>query len=81
MTKSGSFKAGDLVVLAKDKRTVFQVVAVQVGGDKCIVEEFDVSHHKLTGSPRMHLVADELRPFSEDASQMAARIVREATKT
>jgi len=62
MAKSGSFRVGDLVVTPKQKGIVFQVVAVQVGGDKCIVGEFDVSHQKLTGSP--HTSANDLRTFT-----------------
>jgi hypothetical protein len=79
MTKTVSFKKGDLVVLPKEKNIVFQVVGLQVGGDKCVVQEFDVSHQKLVGNTQMHFSASDLRPFMEDASQVAARIVREAT--
>ena len=75
-----SFNVGDLVMLPKEKGIVFQVVAVQIGGDKCVVQEFDVSRQKLVGNAQMHFSGSDLRPFKEDASQAAARIVREATE-
>jgi hypothetical protein len=82
MAKSVGFNIGDLVVLPKEKEKdmVFQVVAVQIGGDKYVIQEFDVSRQKLLGNTQMNFSVSDLRPFKEDASQAAARIVREATK-
>jgi hypothetical protein len=75
------FSPSDLVINPQTKGIVFQVVARQVGGEKLIVQEFDVSRHKLVdGAPSMYFLPADLVPFKEDASQAAARIVREATK-
>jgi hypothetical protein len=80
-TNEFSPKNGDLVTHhSHEKGLVFQVIGVQVGGDKCFIQEFDVSHRRLVGNPQLLVSAGDLLPFKEDASQAAARIVREATK-
>ena len=72
-------KIGDLVVHPKEKGLVFQVVAVQMGGDKCFIQEFDVSHKRLIGNPQLLFPGSDLLPYKEDASQAAVRIVKQAT--
>jgi hypothetical protein len=80
MAKDNTPNVGDLVIHPKEKGLVFQVVAVQMGGDKCFIQEFDVSHRRLIGNPQLLFPGSDLLPFKEDASQAVARIVREATK-
>jgi hypothetical protein len=43
------------------------------------VEKFDVSKQKSLGDPVRSVALDKLTAYKEDASQAAARIVREAT--
>ena len=72
-------KVGDLVH-SKELKGVFKVTAVQVGGEKCFIQEFNVSKQVLLDAPPVLVTHSTLAPFHEDASQAAARIVREATE-
>ena len=72
-------QVGDLVIADGMKDTIFKVVEApdQVGSTK--VQPFSISkqlqHGNVISVPRL-----ALQLFKEDASQAAARIVREATK-
>jgi len=72
-------KVGD-IVHSKELEGVFKVVAVQVGGEKCFIQEFNVSKHVLLDGLQILVEHGSLVPFHEDESQAAARIVREATE-
>ena len=72
-------KVGD-IVHSKELEEVFKVIAIQVGGEKCFIQEFNVSKQVLLDGPQILVEQSTLIPFHEDASQTAARIVREATE-
>lgn len=71
-------KPGDLVA-STEMNGVFKVIGVQVRGEKCFIQRFDVSRQKLLDEHQDLVSCSALSPFEEDASQAAARIVREAT--
>jgi hypothetical protein len=76
----GKLSVGDLV-RSHELDGVFQVMGIQVGSsEKCFIQEFDVSKHRLTDATQVLVSCSTLSPFKEDASQAAARIVREATE-
>jgi hypothetical protein len=58
---------------------VYRVVAVSPDGQTADVEKFDVSKQKSLGDPMRSVAITKLSAYKEDASQAAARIVREAT--
>jgi hypothetical protein len=70
--------AGDLVI-SLHKRGVFKVLAISHGGQTTAIQSFDISKKQLLGQPMEDIPCDTLLPFKEDASQAAARIVKEAT--
>ena len=72
-------KVGDLVRSSELDGT-FKVVGVQLRGEKCFIQRFDVSKHRLLDEPQCFVSCSTLFPFQEDSSQAAARIVREATE-
>jgi len=43
------------------------------------IEKFDVSRQKSVGDPTRSVAVDKLTAYKEDATQAAARIVREAS--
>jgi hypothetical protein len=71
-------KAGHVVVL-DGMVGVYRVVAVSPDGQTANIEKFDVSRQKSLGDPIRSVAIDKLTAYKEDASQAAARIVREAT--
>ena len=71
-------KAGQIVV-SDGLVGVYRVVAVSPDGKMADVEKFDVSKQKSLGDPVRSVALDKLTAYKEDASQAAARIVREAT--
>ena len=70
--------AGDLVT-SVHKRGIFKVLAISHGGLTAAIQSFNISKQKLLDQPIEDVYRDTLLPFEEDASQAAARIVREAT--
>jgi creatinine amidohydrolase/Fe(II)-dependent formamide hydrolase-like protein len=70
---------GDLVI-SLHKRGIFKVLAISHGGQTAAIQSFNSSKQQLLGQPIEDIPCDTLLPFEEDASQAAARIVREATE-
>ena len=58
---------------------VYRVVGVSPDGLTADIEKFDVSKQKSLGDPIRAVAMNKLTAYKEDASQTAARIVREAT--
>ena len=71
-------KAGQIVV-SDGLVGVYRVIAVSPDGKTADVEKFDVSRQQSLGDPVRSVAVDKLTEYKEDASQAAARIVREAT--
>ena len=57
---------------------VYRVVGVSPDGQTADIEKFDVSTQRSLGDPIRSVAVDKLTEYKEDASQAAARIVREA---
>ena len=55
--------------------------ATKLHGEKCFIQQFDVSKQLLLDEPQILVECSTLSPFQEDASQAAAWIVREATES
>ena len=70
-------KVGDLVV-SKDHDVVFKVLSVSESG-MAELQPFHIGKQEPFGQV-LKVPRSRLRPFKEDASQAAARIVREATE-
>jgi hypothetical protein len=75
---TGNMKNGDLVV-ARGHEGVFKLIDISKDGYTADVELFNVSKQQPMGY-KMSAPTSTLFPFKEDASQAAARIVREATQ-
>jgi len=58
---------------------VYRVVSLSPDGQTADIEKFDVSKQKSLGDPIRTVAMNKLTAYKEDASQAAARIVREAT--
>jgi hypothetical protein len=71
-------KAGQLVV-PDGYVGVYRVVGVSQDGQTADVEKFDVSTQKSLGDPVRTFATSKLTAYEEDASQIAARIAREAS--
>jgi len=71
-------KAGQIVV-SHGLVGVYRVVAVSPDGQMADIEKFDVSRQKSVGDPTRSVAVDKLTAYKEDATQAAARIVREAS--
>jgi hypothetical protein len=54
------------------------LVGVSSDGQTADIEKFDVSKQKSVGDPLRTVAMNKLTAYKEDASQTAARIVREA---
>ena len=54
------------------------LVEVSSDGQTADIEKFDVSKQKSVGDPLRTVAMNRLTAYKEDASQTAARIVREA---
>jgi hypothetical protein len=72
-----AIKAGHLVV-PDGLVGVYRVVGVSPDGQTADIEKFDVSNQKSLGDPIRTVATNKLAAYEEDASQAAARIVREA---
>ena len=57
---------------------VYRVVGVSPDGQTADIEKFDVSRQKSVGDPIRSVAVNKLAAYTEDASQTAARILREA---
>jgi hypothetical protein len=73
-----AIKAGQIVV-PDGLVGVYRVVRVSPDGQTADIEKFDVSKQKSLGDPIRTVAMNKLTAYQEDASQTAARIVREAT--
>jgi hypothetical protein len=71
-------KVGQIVV-PQGLVGVYRVVGVSLDGQTADIEKFDVSKQKSLGDPIRTVAMNKLTAYKEDASQTAARIVREAT--
>lgn len=69
---------GQLVVVSDGMDRVYRVV--RVSGETADIERFDISKQTSLGDPLRTVGVNNLTAYKEDASQAAARIVREATQ-
>jgi len=74
---TAQIKAGQIVV-PDGMVGVYRVVRVSPDGQTADIEKFDVSKQKSLGDPMRSVAMNKLTVYKEDASQTAARIVREA---
>jgi hypothetical protein len=72
-----AIEAGHLVV-PDGMVGVYRVVGVSPDGQTADIEKFDVSKQKSVGDPIRSVAVNKLAAYREDASQTAARILREA---
>jgi hypothetical protein len=72
-----AIKSGHLVV-PDGLVGVYRVVGVSPDGQTADIEKFDVSKQKSVGDPIRSVAVNKLAAYTEDASQTAARILREA---
>jgi hypothetical protein len=72
-----AIEAGRLV-LPDGMVGVYRVVGVSPDGQTADIERFDVSKQKSVGDPIRSVAVNKLAAYTEDASQTAARILREA---
>jgi hypothetical protein len=71
----------DQIVLAKDHgTTTFKIIELTQNGQFATIQAFSRSKQLLLGVPLVNVPTSILTLHKEDASQAAARIVREATK-
>jgi len=68
------------VVTAEGLSGTFKVLDVSVDGQTAAIQPFSLSKQMLLGSVMKNISCSTLHHFKEDASQAAARIVREATE-
>ena len=68
------------LVLAQGRTGAFKVLAVSSDGQTASIQSFNISRQKFVGKPLIGIPSSALLPWKEDASQAAARIVREATE-
>jgi hypothetical protein len=66
------------VVFSDGMEGVYRVVGVS--GETADIEKFDISKQKSLGDPLRTVAVNKLTAYKEDASQTAARIVRETTQ-
>jgi hypothetical protein len=74
------FKIGQIVLAKGHGNTAFKITKLLHEGRFAAIQGFSVSKQVLLQAPTLSVPANTLTPFKEDASQAAARIVREATK-
>jgi hypothetical protein len=67
------------IVIPEGLVGVYRVVSLSPDGQTANIEKFDVSKQKSVGDPIRSVALSKLSAYKEDASQAAARIVREAT--
>ena len=70
-------RSGQIVVL-DGMVGVYRVVKVSPEGQMADIEKFDISSQKSLGDPVRSVATNKLAVYKEDASEAAARIVREA---
>ena len=75
---NAQIKVGQLVV-SDGMVGVYRVVKVSPDGRTADIEKFDISKQKSVGDPVRSVAMNKLTAYKEDASQAAARIVRETT--
>ena len=75
---SAQIKVGQIVV-PEGLVGVYRVVRISQDGQTADIEKFDVSRQRSVGDPLRTVAINKLAAYKEDASQAAARIVREAT--
>jgi hypothetical protein len=79
MAKDYILKVGDIVT-AQGQSGIFKVVEVpEMGGIK--IQPFHIGKQETFGKVMPSIPRSVLKPFKEDASQAAARIVRQATNS
>ena len=74
---TASIQAGQIVV-PEGLVGVYRVVAVSPDGLTAEIEKYNVSKQKSLGDPIRSVATNKLSAYQEDATQAAARIVREA---
>ena len=67
------------IVIPEGLVGVYRVVSLSPDGQTANIEKFDVSKQKSVGDPIRSVALSKLSAYKQDASQAAARIVREAT--
>jgi hypothetical protein len=75
-----SFKKGQIVLAQGHGVTTFKVLEVSTDVQMAEIQCFSLSKQVLLGDVLRKIPTNTLMPFKEDASQAAARIVREATE-
>jgi hypothetical protein len=78
MAKTVFPAVGDVVV-SQDHAGTFKVLSVS-GEGLTELQPLHVGKQEVFGKVMTHIPRSRLRPFNEDASQSAARIVSEATQ-
>jgi len=68
------------VVTAEGHSGTFKVLYVSADGQTAAIQPFSLSKQMLLGSVMKNIACSTLHHFKENASQAAARIVREATE-
>jgi hypothetical protein len=74
---NAEIKTGHLVLL-DGLVGVYRVVRVSPDGQTAEVEKFNISTQKSLGDPVRPVATNKLSAYKEDATQAAARILREA---
>ena len=72
-------KEGQIVTSQFQGTAAFKVLKLRENGQFATIQAFNVSK-QITLGPTVDVPTSTLSPFKEDASQAAARIVREATE-
>jgi len=70
----------DEIVIAQGHSGTFKVMRLSADGRTADIQSFSLSKQKLLGPVMTKIPCSTLSIFKEDASQAAARIVREATR-
>jgi hypothetical protein len=78
MAKRDSPTVGDIVV-SEDHSGTFKILSVSAE-NLAELHPFHVGKQEVFGKVMTHIPTSRLKPFKEDPSQAAARIVREATE-
>ena len=78
MAKTTKVIAAGRLVVPDGMVGVYRVVGVSPDGQTADIEKFDVSKQKSVGDPIRSVAVNKLVAYTEDASQTAARILREA---
>ncbi|HVR22434.1 MAG TPA: hypothetical protein VMU26_03870 [Candidatus Polarisedimenticolia bacterium] len=78
MAKTTKVIAAGRLVVPDGLVGVYRVVGVSPDGQTADIEKFDVSKQKSVGDPIRSVAVNKLAAYTEDASQTAARILREA---